>query len=322
MSHGVLDVVAEHPQEHHVRREMDHVGMQEHVGDERQRLWNGQGVERPAHGLGDGVRLQELGRDDREARTDGQAEARKLKQVDDDVYGNDADGHPLVADEPQRVVVGEGNEEQVSNSLVDTASMLARPSIGGPALTATRTSRHGLRHLRWLPCRLPGQRPLPTFRRDCPPVVGKCQSDVASPSRSARPNVAPWQGAPPVRTRRREDAFAPDAETSPRYLVSASQRAKGILFAAEHREIPHEAHCFRRTCPRHARLPRPVAGSALAQTKMDCSRLYKDFWEKFDREKFAKISAEQLSGVSRWLSVPTMHARLATSWMQRRSSTV
>jgi hypothetical protein len=45
--------------------------------------------------------------------------------------------------------------------------------------------------------------------------------------------------------------------------------------------------------------PALVAGPALAQTKMDCSRLYKDFWEKFDREKFAKISAEQLSGVSR-----------------------
>ena len=38
---------------------------------------------------------------------------------------------------------------------------------------------------------------------------------------------------------------------------------------------------------------------AVAQTKMDCSRLYKDFWEKFDREKFAKIPAEQLAGVSR-----------------------
>ena len=42
-----------------------------------------------------------------------------------------------------------------------------------------------------------------------------------------------------------------------------------------------------------------LAGPALAQTKMDCSRLYKDFWEKFDREKYAKISAEQLAGVSR-----------------------
>ena len=38
---------------------------------------------------------------------------------------------------------------------------------------------------------------------------------------------------------------------------------------------------------------------AVAQTKMDCSRLYKDFWEKMDREKYAKISAEQLAGVSR-----------------------
>ena len=42
-----------------------------------------------------------------------------------------------------------------------------------------------------------------------------------------------------------------------------------------------------------------MAGAATAQTKMDCSRLYKDFLEKFDREKYAKISAEQLAGVSR-----------------------
>jgi len=42
-----------------------------------------------------------------------------------------------------------------------------------------------------------------------------------------------------------------------------------------------------------------LAGPALAQTKMDCSRLYKDFWEKFDREKYAKLSAEELAGVSR-----------------------
>jgi hypothetical protein len=42
-----------------------------------------------------------------------------------------------------------------------------------------------------------------------------------------------------------------------------------------------------------------IAGAATAQTKMDCSRLYKDFWEKFDHEKYAKISAEQLAGVSR-----------------------
>src|SRR6478609_7831662 len=48
-----------------------------------------------------------------------------------------------------------------------------------------------------------------------------------------------------------------------------------------------------------ATLAGPLAAPASAQTKMDCSRLYKDFWEKMDREKFAKISAEQLAGVSR-----------------------
>ena len=42
-----------------------------------------------------------------------------------------------------------------------------------------------------------------------------------------------------------------------------------------------------------------MAGAATAQTKMDCSRLYKNFWEKFDSQKYAKISAEQLAGVSR-----------------------
>ena len=48
-----------------------------------------------------------------------------------------------------------------------------------------------------------------------------------------------------------------------------------------------------------ATLAGPLAAPVLAQTKMDCSRLYKDFWEKMDREKYAKISAEQLAGVSR-----------------------
>ena len=33
--------------------------------------------------------------------------------------------------------------------------------------------------------------------------------------------------------------------------------------------------------------------------RMDCSRLYKDFWEKRDPEIYARISAEQLAGVSR-----------------------
>jgi hypothetical protein len=42
-----------------------------------------------------------------------------------------------------------------------------------------------------------------------------------------------------------------------------------------------------------------LAGVASAQGKMDCGKAYKGFWEKLDREKYAKISAEQLAGVSR-----------------------
>jgi anti-sigma-K factor RskA len=32
---------------------------------------------------------------------------------------------------------------------------------------------------------------------------------------------------------------------------------------------------------------------------MDCSRLYKEFWGKLENDKYARISAEQLTGVSR-----------------------
>ena len=41
-----------------------------------------------------------------------------------------------------------------------------------------------------------------------------------------------------------------------------------------------------------------VPGSAIAQTKIDCSRLYMDFWEKIDRENFAKLSGDHLAGAS------------------------
>jgi hypothetical protein len=40
-------------------------------------------------------------------------------------------------------------------------------------------------------------------------------------------------------------------------------------------------------------------GFAIAQGKMDCGKAYKGFWEKIDAEKYAKISPEQLAGVSR-----------------------
>jgi hypothetical protein len=41
------------------------------------------------------------------------------------------------------------------------------------------------------------------------------------------------------------------------------------------------------------------AGAASAQGKLDCGNAYKGFWDKLDREKYAKISPEQLAGVSR-----------------------
>jgi hypothetical protein len=42
-----------------------------------------------------------------------------------------------------------------------------------------------------------------------------------------------------------------------------------------------------------------AAPAAVAQDKMDCGKAYKGFWDKLARERYAKISAEQLAGVSR-----------------------
>jgi hypothetical protein len=33
--------------------------------------------------------------------------------------------------------------------------------------------------------------------------------------------------------------------------------------------------------------------------RMDCGGLYKDFWERRDPQKYARVSPEQLAGVSR-----------------------
>jgi len=41
----------------------------------------------------------------------------------------------------------------------------------------------------------------------------------------------------------------------------------------------------------HPRLP--------VQARMDCSRHYKNFWANLDRDKYDRISAEQLAAVSR-----------------------
>ena len=42
-----------------------------------------------------------------------------------------------------------------------------------------------------------------------------------------------------------------------------------------------------------------AAPVAIAQDKLDCGKAYKGFWDKLEREKYAKISPEQLAGVSR-----------------------
>jgi hypothetical protein len=45
--------------------------------------------------------------------------------------------------------------------------------------------------------------------------------------------------------------------------------------------------------------PAPLLGSAITETKIDCGRLFKEFWEKLDREKFTNISGHQLASVTR-----------------------
>ena len=42
-----------------------------------------------------------------------------------------------------------------------------------------------------------------------------------------------------------------------------------------------------------------MTGAVSAQGKMDCGKAYKGFWDKLERDKYAKISPEQLAGVSR-----------------------
>jgi hypothetical protein len=45
--------------------------------------------------------------------------------------------------------------------------------------------------------------------------------------------------------------------------------------------------------------PPPGHPPGTGMTHVGCGSRYKDFWENFDRQKFARISAEQLAGVSR-----------------------
>src|SRR4249920_2656166 len=85
-----------------------------------------------------------------------------------------------------------------------------------------------------------------------------------------------------------------------RLVTSAGPQHRSLCCVSRpHSDIQTEEYMLRSTIVGLVALGL-MAGAATAQTKMDCSRLYKDFWEKMDREKYAKISAEQLAGVSRW----------------------
>ena len=49
---------------------------------------------------------------------------------------------------------------------------------------------------------------------------------------------------------------------------------------------------------RYALISFAALGAVSAQGKLDCGNAYKGFWDKLDSEKYAKISPEQLAGVS------------------------
>ncbi len=42
-----------------------------------------------------------------------------------------------------------------------------------------------------------------------------------------------------------------------------------------------------------------MAGPSLAQVRMECGKAYKDLWERIEREKYAKVSPDQLAAINR-----------------------
>jgi hypothetical protein len=67
MTHGVFDVVAEHPQEHHIRRQVQNVCVQEHIGDEGQRFRDRNGIEGSMRRSIHDADLKQLGGNHRQA---------------------------------------------------------------------------------------------------------------------------------------------------------------------------------------------------------------------------------------------------------------
>lgn len=42
-----------------------------------------------------------------------------------------------------------------------------------------------------------------------------------------------------------------------------------------------------------------IAGTAVAQVKMDCNGLYKGFWDRFIPAKYSIVTAEEFANISR-----------------------
>ena len=106
----VLDVVAEHPQEQHVSDQVKDVEMEEHVGEERHPLWNGETVQRPEGGAADVLDGDQLVGNDSEARDRVMVHAPDLDQEQRDVHGDEQEGHILKRDRFERVVIVDRQE--------------------------------------------------------------------------------------------------------------------------------------------------------------------------------------------------------------------
>ena len=139
--HGVLDVVAEHPQEQHVAEQMDPAAVQEHVADQGEALRH----ERAGgeHRALLGTAGHQLGRDDGERgsvlRIERNDPAGLEDRKDGDVEGDQRHRHILKADALQRVGVMEGYEHGYT---VTASAVLARhPGDVALALVVGGTGR-------------------------------------------------------------------------------------------------------------------------------------------------------------------------------------
>jgi hypothetical protein len=107
---GVLDIVAEHPQEQHVGGEVENVTVQEHVCEKRVAFGHVQRIERTVRRAAKNLHLEQLVGDQRKARGGALPETAGLPDEYRHVGDDEAHRHPLKADRAQRIVVRERNE--------------------------------------------------------------------------------------------------------------------------------------------------------------------------------------------------------------------